>query len=98
MESLHVLILSVVVLTPRCSLHTFSGGKVFVSLQDPNPRELSEQCVGRWRLCGLLIPQGRTSHCRGLQVGWTKAVKPVFHEFQKEVKPYQNSLNARSGF
>lgn len=45
MESLHVLILSVLVLTPRCALHTFSGGKVFVSLQDPNPGELAEQHV-----------------------------------------------------
>lgn len=32
MESLHVLTLSVVVLAPRCALHTFSGEKcVFLS-------------------------------------------------------------------
>lgn len=97
MESLHVLILSVLVLTPRCALYTFSGGKVFVSLQDPNPRELSEQHVACWSLYGLIL-QGRALHCRELQVGWAKAMKPVFHEFQKEVKPYQNSPNARSGF
>lgn len=67
---------------------------MFVSLQDPNPRELSEQRVACWSLCGLLIPQGRTPHCREFQVGWAKPIKPVSHEFQKEVKPYQNSLNA----
>lgn len=46
MERIHVLILSVLLLKPMLYIAHFLRGKVFISLQDPNPRELPEQAWG----------------------------------------------------